>query len=243
MAALTIHQVQDETQFIRGVEGICHTHYERTILQIKKEIEKIPQMRQGCYCAVWVISTSVYMYVSLTPVLTNDSMILSLSASVSPCFILIRFLSKHFMAYLRHTVSEHILLSKPQKSIFLVSSLQQHLHFPCVSLSASIHLSKTPSTNDPMHAEVIHCQLHAKSGATLNKSSFKKFIKVHEELLGKYSTRENVHGCWALHSSTGRNAWTCRYRAKEKGFNVKIIPKQQNSKTCIWIVCFFFKAL
>ncbi len=42
------------------------------------------------------------LYVSLTPVLTNDSMILSLSASVSPCFILIRFLSKHFIAYLRH---------------------------------------------------------------------------------------------------------------------------------------------
>lgn len=36
----------------------------------------------------------------LTPVLTNDSMILSLSARVSPCFILILFLSKHFMAYL-----------------------------------------------------------------------------------------------------------------------------------------------
>lgn len=39
IAVLTIHQVQNETQFIRGVEGICHTHYERTILQIKKDRE------------------------------------------------------------------------------------------------------------------------------------------------------------------------------------------------------------
>lgn len=42
MAALTIHQVQNETQFIRGVEGIRHTHYERTILQIKTE--RVQQM-------------------------------------------------------------------------------------------------------------------------------------------------------------------------------------------------------
>lgn len=100
MAALTIHQVQNETQFIRRVEGICHTHYERTILQIKKDREGTANETGMLLCS---LSTSVYMYVSLTPVLTNDSMILSLSASVSPCFILIRFLSKHFMAYLRHT--------------------------------------------------------------------------------------------------------------------------------------------
>lgn len=36
----------------------------------------------------------------LTPVLTRDNMMRSLRASVSPCFILMRFLSKHFMAYL-----------------------------------------------------------------------------------------------------------------------------------------------
>lgn len=70
-----------------------------------------------------------------------------------------------------HTVSEHILLSKPKRSFFLVSSLQQHLHFPCVRLSASVHLSKTPSTDDPMHTEVIHCQLHAKI-KQLNKTNF-----------------------------------------------------------------------
>lgn len=36
----------------------------------------------------------------LTPVETIESIILSLRASVSPCFILMRFLSRHFMAYI-----------------------------------------------------------------------------------------------------------------------------------------------
>lgn len=36
----------------------------------------------------------------LTPVLTRDNIILSFKANVSPCFILILFLSKHFIAYL-----------------------------------------------------------------------------------------------------------------------------------------------
>lgn len=40
MAALTIHQVQDETQFIRSVEGICHTHYERAILQRERKRQR-----------------------------------------------------------------------------------------------------------------------------------------------------------------------------------------------------------
>lgn len=40
------------------------------------------------------------MIVRLTPVLTRDNMMRSLSARVSPCFILIRFLSRHFMAYI-----------------------------------------------------------------------------------------------------------------------------------------------
>lgn len=43
----------------------------------------------------------------LTPVLTSDSIILSLSARVSPCFILILFLSKHFMAYLQQNATRH----------------------------------------------------------------------------------------------------------------------------------------
>lgn len=67
----------------------------------------------------------------LTPVLTNDSMILSLSARVSPCFILILFLSKHFMAYLtfrqhRLHISRHgvALPFSSYHSLFLTS-------FPC----------------------------------------------------------------------------------------------------------------
>jgi len=41
----------------------------------------------------------------LTPWLTSDNIIRSLSASVSPPFIFIRFLSRHFIAYLRPTVA------------------------------------------------------------------------------------------------------------------------------------------
>lgn len=37
----------------------------------------------------------------LTPVLTSESMMRSFRARVSPCFILMRFLSRHFMAYLQ----------------------------------------------------------------------------------------------------------------------------------------------
>ena len=36
----------------------------------------------------------------LTPVLTSDSMMRSFRANVSPCFILMRFLSRHFIAYI-----------------------------------------------------------------------------------------------------------------------------------------------
>lgn len=54
----------------------------------------------------------------LTPVLTRDNMMRSLRASVSPCFILMRFLSKHFMAYLE-AESPHgvLLLPVPTMSI------------------------------------------------------------------------------------------------------------------------------
>lgn len=41
-----------------------------------------------------------------TPVLTSDNMIRSLMANVSPCFIFILFLSKHFIAYLKTTWKE-----------------------------------------------------------------------------------------------------------------------------------------
>lgn len=46
----------------------------------------------------------------LTPVLTRDNIILSFKANVSPCFILILFLSKHFIAYLETNVIEKTIL-------------------------------------------------------------------------------------------------------------------------------------
>ena len=46
-------------------------------------------------------------YKTLTPVLTRDNMMRSFSASVSPPFILIRFLSRHFIAYLLMCSKEH----------------------------------------------------------------------------------------------------------------------------------------
>lgn len=45
--------------------------------------------------------------VILTPVLTRDNIILSFKANVSPCFILILFLSKHFIAYLKKKQQKH----------------------------------------------------------------------------------------------------------------------------------------
>lgn len=45
-----------------------------------------------------------------TPVLTSDNMIRSLMANVSPCFIFILFLSKHFIAYLKTTLKKKVIL-------------------------------------------------------------------------------------------------------------------------------------
>lgn len=46
------------------------------------------------------VTMEVHLAIRLTPVLTRESMIRSFRARVSPCFILMRFLSRHFMAYL-----------------------------------------------------------------------------------------------------------------------------------------------
>lgn len=46
------------------------------------------------------------VFVLHTPVLTSDNMIRSLMANVSPCFIFILFLSKHFIAYLKTKQSD-----------------------------------------------------------------------------------------------------------------------------------------
>lgn len=90
----------------------------------------------------------------LTPVLTSDSMILSLSASVSPCFILILFLSRHFMAYLKQNAGGH-------KHVRLGSAppAAAALHLPRVGLPAAVHLPEAAPADDPVDAEVVHGQL------------------------------------------------------------------------------------
>lgn len=56
--------------------------------------------------AAWICTTLCaclgckFTNAKLTPVLTRDNIILSLRARVSPCFIFIRFLSRHFIAYI-----------------------------------------------------------------------------------------------------------------------------------------------
>lgn len=52
------------------------------------------------WCTIKCLLRAKFLNNELTPVLTSDNIILSLRARVSPCFILIRFLSRHFMAYI-----------------------------------------------------------------------------------------------------------------------------------------------
>lgn len=102
--------------------------------------------------------------VQLTPVLTNDSMILSLSARVSPCFILILFLSKHFMAYLTFTQQRLHAEGRSMTAAFAAFILSSS-HLSCVSLPATVHFSEAAPADDPVHAEVIHSQLREDRGA------------------------------------------------------------------------------
>lgn len=69
--------------------------------------------------------------VILTPVLTRDSIILSFKANVSPCFILILFLSKHFIAYLKKEKKKTTFRKKHQKSPLaglFTGSQAMHIH-------------------------------------------------------------------------------------------------------------------
>lgn len=102
--------------------------------------------------------------VQLTPVLTNDSMILSLSARVSPCFILILFLSKHFMAYLTFT-QQRLGTEGRSMTVAFTALLLSSLHLSCVSLPATVHFAKAAPADDPVHTEVIHSQLGDDKGA------------------------------------------------------------------------------
>jgi hypothetical protein len=101
----------------------------------------------------------------LTPVLTNESIIRSFRASVSPPFILIRFLSKHFIAYL--IIYKTCLTPTKHVATFVVDGEEQislrqqlRLHLASVSLPTAIHFTKATSANDSVYAEVIHGQLN-----------------------------------------------------------------------------------
>lgn len=66
--------------------------------------------------------------VILTPVLTRDSIILSFKANVSPCFILILFLSKHFIAYLKKKTNHHSEKGPKISSIRTIHWQSGHAH-------------------------------------------------------------------------------------------------------------------
>lgn len=95
---LTVHEVKDEAELVRRVEGVRHTHDERAVLARETGsgsaggAQEHPTRGQR--------ASQLPRPSALTPVLTRDNMMRSLRARVSPCFILMRFLSKHFMAYL-----------------------------------------------------------------------------------------------------------------------------------------------
>lgn len=72
----------------------------------------------------------------LTPVLTRDSIILSFKANVSPCFILILFLSKHFIAYLKILTvqKQHQKIFPPILSITHLQLCHAYLQYPVSKL-------------------------------------------------------------------------------------------------------------
>lgn len=82
----------------------------------------------------------------LTPVLTRLSIILSLSASVSPCLSLIRFLSRHFIAY-----------------ILPVSALPKSLvayRAPWLHLTCTVYFTEATASDDTMDGKVVHREVH-----------------------------------------------------------------------------------
>ena len=85
---LTVHQIENKTKFIGCMKCIGHTDNKWTsfLLEHRRGDERTRRRRK---------------IERLTPVLTRESMMRSFNANVSPCFILIRFLSRHFIAYLK----------------------------------------------------------------------------------------------------------------------------------------------
>lgn len=103
---LTVHEVEDEAELVGRVEGVGHADDEGAVLAGGTGSRCSASGAAGTPCphcpsALARASPAQCLCCGLlTPVLTRDSMMRSLRARVSPCFILMRFLSKHFMAYL-----------------------------------------------------------------------------------------------------------------------------------------------
>ena len=82
-----VHEIKYEAELVGSLECVRHAHDEGAIVL---RCER-------------VFAGSKHAH-ALTPVLTSESMMRSLSAKVSPCLSLMRFLSRHFIAYLHHIV-------------------------------------------------------------------------------------------------------------------------------------------
>lgn len=93
-----------------------------------------------------------------TPVLTSDNMIRSFNANVSPCFILMRFLSKHFIAYLFEDPTK---IRKKSRSFRRTEKSRNQIeHFAGISFATPINFSEAAAADDSMHAEIVHGQLN-----------------------------------------------------------------------------------
>lgn len=63
---LTIHQIQDEAEFIWSMEGISHTDNERTILELKKKIHKKSKSCSGKH--IYYQTPSTHFFFSIHPI-------------------------------------------------------------------------------------------------------------------------------------------------------------------------------
>lgn len=89
----------------------------------------------------------------------------SFNANVSPCFILIRFLSRHFIAYLQRVMQSSEIEEMNERNIGMWIALRCFadeqvggLHFASVCLPTAVDFAEASAPNDAMHAEVVHCQ-------------------------------------------------------------------------------------
>lgn len=80
---LTIHQIQDEAEFIWSMEGISHTDNERTILELKKKIHKKSKSCSGKHIYYQTPSTHFFFQSILLPCAWNtDPYVVALTDTV-----------------------------------------------------------------------------------------------------------------------------------------------------------------